>query len=107
MTAVLVAQSRGQISQMYWETEAESIVANCALLVAHTPSSLETAEFFAARSALSAADIMGISQHEELLLVPGRTAFRCGKVEYYRDERFRARANGGPGELRAQRQGRG
>ena len=103
MTGVFVAQSRGQISKMYWETEARSIVANCALQVAYTPSSLEAAEFFAARCALSAVDMMRIPQDEALLFVPGRPPFRCGKIEYYRDEPFRARAKGEHAPLAASR----
>ena len=94
VTTLFVAQSRGQISKTYCETEAGSIVENCAIQVAYTPSSLETAEFFAAHSSLSVEEIMRIAADEGLVFVAGQHPFRCGKIQYWRDEPFRARANG-------------
>ena len=100
VTGLFLAQSRGQISKTYWETEGGSIVENCAIQVAYTPSSLETAEFFAARSSLSVEEIMGTPAGEGLLCACGRPALRFRKIEYWRDEPFRGRAHGALGKLR-------
>ncbi len=100
VTGLFVTQSRAQISKTFWETEAGSIVGNCAIQVAYAPNTLETATFFGARSALSVEEIMRTPEDEALFFVPGCPPFRCGKVEYYRDEPFRTRANGDSGKLR-------
>ena len=97
MTGVLVAQSIEQISKTYRGTEVGSVVASCGLQVAYTPSSLETAEFFARRTGISAADIMRTPQDEALLFMAGRRPFRCRKIKYYCDEPFKTRANSASG----------